>query len=42
MIQFIVALFDDIAVDLQVAEDLVNADFSRHAISLITNDANNQ
>src|SRR5690606_34137018 len=37
-----VALYDDIVVARQVVEDLVNADFERTAISLITNDANNQ
>ena len=37
----IVAIYDDIAVARQVVEDLVNADFSRSSISLITNDANN-
>jgi len=38
----IVAIYDDIAVARQVVEDLVDADFLRSSISLITNDANNQ
>ena len=38
----IVALYDDIVVARQVVEDLVDADFERSSISLITNDANNQ
>ncbi|HEX2620829.1 MAG TPA: hypothetical protein VHL11_11795, partial [Phototrophicaceae bacterium] len=38
----IVALYDDIVVARQVVEDLVNADFGRSYISLVTNDANNQ
>jgi len=42
MTQTVVALFDDIAIARQVIEDLVNAEFSRNSISLITNDANNQ
>jgi len=42
MTKTIVVLYDDIAVARQVVEDLVNADFERTSISLITNDANNQ
>jgi hypothetical protein len=42
MTKTIVAIFDDIAVARQVVEDLVNADFARNSISLITNDAHNQ
>jgi hypothetical protein len=42
MTKTIVALYDDIVVARQVVEDLVNADFERTSISLITNDANNQ
>jgi hypothetical protein len=42
MTKTIVALYDDIVVARQVVEDLVNADFARSSISLITNDANNQ
>lgn len=38
----VVAIFDDIIVARQVVEDLVNANFARGSISLITNDANNQ
>ncbi len=38
----IVALYDDIVVARQVVEDLVNANFARSSISLITNDAHNQ
>jgi hypothetical protein len=38
----IVAIFDDISVARQVVEDLVKADFARHSISLVTNDAQNQ
>ncbi len=38
----IVALYDDIVVARQVVEDLVDADFARSSISLVTNDANNQ
>lgn len=38
----IVAIYDDIVVARQVVEDLVNADFDRSSISLITNDSNNQ
>ena len=34
-----VALFDDIVVARQVVADLVNADFARSSISLISNDA---
>jgi hypothetical protein len=41
MTRTIVAIYDDIAVARQVVEDLVNAEFSRSSISLITNDANN-
>jgi hypothetical protein len=41
MTRTIVAIYDDIAVARQVVEDLVNADFSRGSIRLITNDANN-
>lgn len=42
MLKTVVALFDDITVARQVVEDLVNADFVRSSINLITNDANNQ
>ncbi|MEO8392351.1 MAG: hypothetical protein ABI700_05095, partial [Chloroflexota bacterium] len=42
MTQTIVAIYDDIVSARQVVEDLVNADFARSSISLITNDANNQ
>jgi hypothetical protein len=42
MAKTIVALYDDIVMARQVVEDLVNADFPRTSISLITNDANNQ
>lgn len=42
MTKTIVAIYDDIVVARQVVEDLVNADFARSSISLITNDANNQ
>jgi len=42
MTKTIVAMYDDIVVARQVVEDLVNADFARNSISLITNDANNQ
>lgn len=42
MTKTIVALYDDIVVARQVVEDLVNADFERSSISLITNDANNR
>jgi hypothetical protein len=42
MTKTIVALYDDIAVARQVVEDLVNANFARSSISLITNDAHNQ
>jgi hypothetical protein len=42
MTKTIVALYDDIVVARQVVEDLVDADFERSSISLITNDANNQ
>src|SRR5579859_4868827 len=38
----ILTIFDDIVVARQVVEDLVNAGFPRHSISLITNDAHNQ
>ncbi len=38
----IVAIYDDIVVARQVVEDLVNADFERNSISLVTNDAQNQ
>lgn len=38
----IVAIYDDIVVARQVVEDLVNANFERNSISLITNDAQNQ
>lgn len=38
----IVAIYDDIAQARQVVEELVNSDFARSSISLITNDANNQ
>lgn len=41
MTKTIVAIYDDIAVARQVVEDLVNADFARSTISLITNDAQN-
>ncbi len=36
------AIYDDIVVARQVVEDLVNADFARSSISLITNDAQNR
>lgn len=42
MTKTIVALYDDIVVARQVVEDLVNANFERTSISLITNDAHNQ
>lgn len=42
MSKTIVVMYDDIAVARQVVEDLVNADFDRSSISLITNDAQNQ
>lgn len=42
MTKTIVAIFDDIAVARQVVEDLVNANFPRNSISLVTNDAHNQ
>lgn len=42
MTKTIVALYDDIVVARQVVEDLVNANFARSSISLITNDAHNQ
>jgi hypothetical protein len=42
MTKTVVAFFDDITVARQVVEDLVNADFVRSSISLITNDAHNQ
>ena len=38
----IVAIYDDIVTARQVVEDLVNANFARDTISLITNDAHNQ
>lgn len=38
----LVAIYDDIVIARQVVEDLVNADFERSSISLITNDAHNQ
>jgi hypothetical protein len=38
----VVAIYDDIAQARQVVEELVNADFARNSISLITNDANNR
>ncbi len=38
----IVAIYDDIVVARQVVEDLVQADFARDSISLVTNDAQNQ
>src|ERR1041385_8596464 len=41
MTKTILAIYDDIAVARQVVEDLVNADFPRGSISLITNDAHN-
>lgn len=42
MSKTIVVIYDDIAIARQVVEDLVNADFERNTISLVTNDANNQ
>jgi hypothetical protein len=42
MSETIVAIYDDIGIARQVVEDLVNANFPRNSISLITNDANNQ
>jgi hypothetical protein len=42
MTKIVVALYDDIVIARRVVEELVNADFPRSDISLITNDANNQ
>lgn len=42
MTKIVVALYDDIVLARRVVEELVNADFPRSSISLITNDANNQ
>lgn len=42
MNKIVVAIYDDIVVARRVVEDLVNADFARNSISLVTNDAHNQ
>jgi hypothetical protein len=41
MKKMLVALYDDISVARKVVEDLVNADFDRNTISLVTNDSQN-